>query len=163
MLYLGFLFTAIGSAIVVYGYTERLRAVKAEYAATLKLLVYLRGAVTSEMRTPSESILRFLSEGGEGLAWASGLRTEEQICALLRSREISNAAALLSLEDRAALSDFFFELGRTELSEERARLDRIISVMEKRSAQTETQVQGRIRSAWVLFGTAALGALILII
>lgn len=163
MLYLGFLMSALGVGIAVFEYTERLRAVAREYAATLKLLVYLRGAVTNEKRTPSESVLRFLSAGGEEIRWASGLCTEESVIAFLRSGETACVATLLSAEDRRALSDFFLELGRTDLSEERVRLDRIINMIEKSSAEKTAESEGKIRSAWVLFATLVLGVLILII
>lgn len=159
MLYLGFLLASAGVGVMVYEYTDSLRASDREYSVSLALLVYLRGAV-SNGRTPSESILRFLKEN-EAPRWAVGLESEEKIASFLRSREISRAAVFLSSEDREALSDFFFELGRGELSEERARLDRIINRIEKSGAEKRALTEGKIRSAWVLFATAALGALLL--
>lgn len=159
MLYLGFLLVAAGVGVMVYEYTDSLRASDREYSVSLALLVYLRGAV-SDGRTPSESILSFL-KGTEAPRWAAGLESEEKTASFLRSRGISRAGTLLLGEDREALSDFFFELGRAELSEERARLDRIINRIEKSGAEKRALTEGKIRSAWVLFATAALGALIL--
>lgn len=159
MLYLGFLLVAVGVGAAVFEYTESLRARDREYAQTLALLVYLRGAV-SESRTPSESILCYIGRG-DAPRWGRELSSEEGISAFLRSRGISRAGTLLLGEDREALSDFFFELGRAELSEERARLDRIINRIEKSGAEVRALTEGKIRSAWVLFATAVLGALIL--
>jgi hypothetical protein len=70
---------------------------------------------------------------------------------------------LLSSEDTEALSDFFFKLGRGELCEERERLDRIINRIEESGASRRALSEGKIKSAWVIFVTAALGVLLLMI
>ena len=163
MIYLGFLLAAVGVGVAVYGYCETLKKIDREYADTLSLLVYLKGAVLSEKRTPREAITRFMKSGGVDIPGGSVLSDEafcdRESCGLTASYSPS----LLFEKDRELLSDFLSKLGRGTLDEERARIGGVIDKMEKSAEEIRVESEKKQKSLWVLYATAALGALLVII
>ena len=59
MRFLGFLLLAFASGVMVYEKISLMRQRAAEYTATHSLLVYVKGALASERRTPAEALLGF--------------------------------------------------------------------------------------------------------
>lgn len=163
MIYLGFLLAAVGVGVAVYGYCETLKKRDREYADTLSLLVYLKGAVLCERRTPREAITRFMKSGGVDIPGGSVLSDEafcdRESCGLTASCSPS----LLFEKDRELLSDFLSKLGRGTLDEERARIGGVIDKMEKSAEAIRVESEKKQKSLWVLYATAALGALLVII
>ena len=163
MMYLGFLLLALGVGVMVYERCEIMKKRDREYADTVALLVYLKGAVLGERRTPREAITRFMKSGGGGLPGGSLLLGEafcdKEACGCCDSR----SASLLFQKDRELLSDFLSRLGRGTLDEEQARIGGVIDKMEKSAEAIRVESEKKQKSLWVLYATAALGALLVII
>ena len=164
MLYLGFLFMALGAAVAVYEYCDTQRKRDREYAATLQLLVYLRGAVANEKRAPADAVMRFIRSGGAtDVPWLKHFTRADEIASFMREGGLKSAEGGILGEDRDALSAFFFSLGRAELDEERRSIEAIIDRIEKSGDAIRQRTEGKVRSAWVLFATAAAGALLMML
>ena len=164
MIYLGFILVALAAGFLVYEKTAAMKRGADEYSATLALLVSLKSAVSSKIRTPPEVLSSFLGgELGASIPWLSSLTDEGRVNSFLREGGLLSAETQLSAEDKDALSDFFLELGRNSREEEAERIDRIIALFEKREGEVRESAEKSVKSAWVLFVTAALGIFILII
>ena len=164
MLYFGFVLIALSAGIFVYDKTSLFKRTAEEYTATLALLVYLKGALLGERKTPAEIFSAFAQKSdGARIAWLLSLPDGTRVNSFLREREIMRSESLLIKEDKSVLSEFFFELGKADAEEERARIDRVIAFFEKRKSQICEEMEKNARSAWILYATAALGALILIV
>lgn len=164
MRFLGFLLLAFASGVMVYEKISLMRQRAAEYTATHSLLVYVKGALASERRTPAEALLGFgRGELGEALPWLKCLDTWDRVNSFLRERELLTSETALDYDDKAALSDFFFDFGKHTAEEELSRLSGIIELFEKRAKENSAAAQKDEKSLWILFVTVALGVFILIL
>ena len=162
-MYLGFILVALAAGFLVYEKTAAMKRGADEYSATLALLVSLKSAVSSKIRTPPEVLSSFLGgEMGASIPWLSSLTDEGRVNSFLREGGILSAETQLSEKDRAALRDFFLELGKSTGEEEEKRLDWIISLFRGRCEEIRCSLEKNVKAAWVLFATLTLGALILI-
>ena len=164
MLYLGFLLMALGAAVAVYGYCDSLRKREREYAAVFELLVYLKGAVATEKRTPADAVLRFRESGGAGdIPWLLSLASADKIASFMREGGLDRADSNMLGEDKEAILAFFLSLGKRELDEERRSIEAIIDKIEKSREEIRLSTDGKIKTAWVLFATASAGALLMML
>lgn len=164
MIYLGFVLIAVSVGFFVSSWCAAMRRSGNEYSAVLELLVYIRGALVAERRTPSEAIASFArSDNGRYVPWLFELQDGERVNSFLRERRLFAVESLLSQDDKKALCDFFADFGKSCADEEGLRLDRIIALFEKRVNEKRASTENNVKSIWVLFITAALGLLILLI
>ncbi len=164
MIYLGFILTLISFGFFVSSLCASIRKSGNEYAAVLELLVYIRGALLAERRTPSEAIASFArSDRGRAVPWLFELQDGDRVNSFLRERRLLTVESSISQDDKKALCDFFADFGKFCADEEKLRLDRIITAFEKNVGEKFASMENNIKSIWVLFITAALGLLILLI
>ena len=164
MFYLGYFLILVSVGLFVSSHCSSVRKAVNEYAAVLALLVYLRGAIAAERRTPSEAIASFAkSEKGILIPWLFELKDGERVNSFLRERRLLSEESSLSQDDKKTLSGFFEDFGKGCIDDELLRLDRIISLFEKSVGERRAAAENNIKSTWVLFITVALGLLILII
>ena len=164
MLYFGFLLIALAGGLFVFEKCEKIKRTAAEYKATLSLLVYLKGAIAAERKTPSEAILSFRErEEGSAVPWLAGLDTGERVNSFLREKRLLSSECGLSGADKRDIAAFFADVGRHSAQEECRLLSGVIGAIEKASAKISEESEKNVKTLWLLFITVALGALIIIL
>lgn len=164
MLYLGFLFIVVAAGTVVYSECEKMKKRSLEYTELLSLLVCLKGAVATGRKTPKEAVASFLQRGsGSNIPWLVGMEDGERVSSFFREKRILSSQTQLFEEDKAALADFFFEIGMYTADRERERVDKIILRIEKKEEELRRSTQNNTKAAWILFLSASLGLFIIIL
>lgn len=161
---IGIVLIAIAAGIMLYEKTAKIQREAEEYLAIHTLLLYLKTSIISERRTPAEAILSFSKRGESGaIPWLSDLTDKERVNSFFRERRLESSESELSIEDKNALCSFFADFGKHTAEEECERLSGITSLFARRGEAKSINAEKNVKSLWVLFSTAVLGAFILLI
>ena len=164
MIYFGFLLVAASIGAILYEQCDKIKRKCAEYKEILDLLICIKGAIATGRRTPKEAVVSFLKNGGgEGIPWLSANDGGERVSSFFREKKLLSSESRLDDEDKLSLAGFLCELGISSLDEERARVEKIISLFEKRAEEVKQNTQTNVKAAWILFIAAALGGFIIIL
>ena len=182
MLLFGFLLVAVAVAAVLYERTAEIKRRSDEYGALAALLVYFKGGLASERRTPAELFYTFNNkEEARSLAWLGEIfgessapdspeetsakisGTRERVTSFMRERGILDAKSYLSGEDKDRLASLFADFGKHTAAEELSRLDGAIEHFSKRAADVREAGEKNIKASWLLFVTGTAGAFIILL
>ena len=182
MLLLGFLLVALAVATVIYDRNMKIMRCSDEYGALTSLLVYFKGGLASERRTPIELFSEFnKKEEARSLVWLGSLfgengtcassekttseirNTGERVTSFMRERGILTAESYLSAEDKERLASLFSDFGKHTAAEETSRLDGAIEYFSARESAVREAGEKNIKASWLLFVTATVGAFIILL
>lgn len=164
MLYVGFTFISLALGLFVYDKCALIRQAAVEYSQTFALLVYMRGAVVSERRTPAEAIIAFSkTKDGMALPWLKELSTADRVNSFLREKRLLSSSTALQRDDAVVLADFFADFGMHTAEDEILRLDSVIKPFERKSQEKSASAEKEIKAVRILFVTVVLGLFILMI
>lgn len=182
MLLLGFLLVAVAVASAVYDRNVKIRRCSDEYGALASLLVFFKGGLASERRTPAELFYTFSKrEEARSLAWlgeifgengtsASSEKTTseirdigERVTSFMRDKGILTAESCLYCEDKERLASLFSDFGKHTATEELKRLDGEMEYFLKRAADVHDAGEKNIKASSILFVTATVGAFIILL
>ena len=182
MILFGFLLVAVAVASAVYDRNVKIRRCSDEYGALASLLVYFKGGLASERRTPAELFYTFSKrEEARSLAWLGSLfgengapdgrekaqaearDTPERVTSFMRERGILTAESYLTAEDKERLASLFSDFGKHTAAEEITRLDAEIEHFLKRADAVRESGEKNIKASWLLFVTATVGAFIILL
>lgn len=182
MLLFGFLLVSLAVAAALYERNVKIKRCSDEYTALTSLLVYFKGGLASERRTPRELFSEFnKKEEARSLAWLGEIFGEngasaspekttseirdigERVTSFMRERGILTAESYLSGEDKERLASLFSDFGKHTAAEETSRLDGAIEYFSARESAVREAGEKNIKASWLLFVTATVGAFIIML
>lgn len=162
MLYLEFLLLSLCAGFLLYEKTVSLKRQEDEYSAVLSLLIYIKGGLASERLTPAQMIASFSERSeAQNIPWLSQML--ESTTSFMRDRRLLSCESRLLSGDKERIASFFADFGKSIAEEESKRLDTQIASLTKKSAELSLSFEKNSRAWWILFTTAVLGLLIIIL
>ncbi len=173
----GILLISFASGVAIYERCGKIRRQKEEYSAVLSLLVYFKGGILAQRRTPAELFCGFRQrKEASAIPWLSSLfesfdedteRTRhfaalsERISFFMRGKGILTLESTLSGDDKERLAAFFSDLGMHSAEGEIGRLEGEIAHFTAREKEITESCEKSVKASWLLYAAAVTGIVII--
>ena len=153
VLYLGLAIVFAAGFYVTYCYSERERRRALEYSEIKRLLMKIgesesgaKGNVSYVLRDFSSDLLREIGYiGGDGVSFRERI---EKFCGGKGAKR-----SAIDVSDRLEFTEYLASLGRENLSREKEKLSKTLSLFEKREMAVRGESEKKRKCAWVLYAT----------